>query len=120
MPRVYSVTDSPRLDSPSTYIPAHKRAEEHAAHVYYQNHSYLPRASSYDPYYANYVRPIRSTTTSTRETTREYNSLGGPLGYSYSTDRTTTSGSRPGDYSYSSTVSSRLPYGGTYYSTYRV
>ena len=116
MPRVYSVTDSPRLDSPSTYIPAHKRAEEQYIHS--QNHSTL-RASSYDPYYPTY-RPVRSTTTSTRETTREYNSRGGPGGYSYTTDRTSTSGSRPGDYSYSSTVSGRMPYGHSYYSTFRI
>lgn len=114
MPRVYSVTDSPRLDSPSTYIPAHRRAEEQ--YVYSHNQSTLSRASSYDPYY----RPQRSTTTSTRETTREYNSRGGPGGYSYSSDRTSTSGSRPGDYSYSSTVSGRLPYGTTYHSSYRI
>lgn len=115
MPKVYSVTDSPRFESPSTYIPAHKRTEEQYV---YSNNSFV-RAASYDPYYP-LSRPQRSTTTSTRETTREYNSRGGPGGYSYMTDRTSTSGSRPGDYSYSSTISGRMPYGTNYYSTFRI
>lgn len=62
-------------------------------------------------------RPQTSTSTETTERRRET----GPGGYSYNTDRTTTTGAGPKGYSYSSTTSGRLPYGTNYrHYSYRV
>lgn len=60
-----------------------------------------------------YGRPERSSHTATTER----KTTSGPGGYNYSTERSSTAGSRPGDYSYSSTASGRFP-GGTQYRYY--
>uniref|UniRef100_A0A336MPG3 CSON004774 protein n=1 Tax=Culicoides sonorensis TaxID=179676 RepID=A0A336MPG3_CULSO len=66
-------------------------------------------SSSSNPY-SSYSRP---TTTNTYSSTTERRSTGGPGGYSYSSDRTSSYGG-PGGYSYSSTTTGTLPYGTKY------
>lgn len=92
------------LQTPRHYVvvdrdPLPRRAEEQYSYSYSSTSERsgaggLPQRSSYS-------------------TSTERRSGGGPGGYSYSTERSSSLGG-PGGYSYSSTTSGRLPYGTTY------
>lgn len=102
-PRYYRVTDT-----------THPRSAEQQYSYSYSSTSQTTRDSN-NPYGSS--RPERSSYTSTAER----KSTAGPGGDYYTSERTSSTGSRPGDYSYSSTSTGRLPHGTNYrHFSYRV
>lgn len=105
----YSVT-TPRLYLSTERPGSHRSIQKSESSYTYKSAS----SASNDPY----SRPEHSSYSSTYENSSR-SGLGG--NYNWTTERTSTTGSGPGGYSYSSSASGRLPGGTSYrYYSYRV